>query len=365
MFDQILGNQKIKDYLASIVRNKKVGNSLLFAGPDGIGKGLFAEAFAKLLLSQNDPTGSHQKKLASGNHPDIHIYRPEGKIGMHSIASMRQFNEEVYISPFEAPWKIFIIYEADRMLPYSANALLKTFEEPAQDAIIILLTSAPSSLLPTVLSRCRKLYFQPLSENEITSFLMHRFEKPEAEVQAIAHMAQGSLGQAVRLMQEGTNPIRAQLLSLLAEGKRSRYKDLTNIATEIAEKVDTEKKEVETELRKSLIRGAANDLTATQKQSIEKEIDGAVALYGLQEAYALLDVVLAWYRDLHLLKLQGDTSFLYHRDFAHAAQEAAKKEGIPPLEEVQKIVADTRLSLERSTSLSICLENLFLKLNLL
>ena len=360
MFDQILGNQKIKDYLTSIVRNQKVGNSLLFAGPDGIGKGLFAEAFAKLLLSQKDPTGSHQKKIISGNHPDIHIYRPEGKIGMHSIASMRQFNQEVYLSPFEAPWKIFIIYEADRMLPYSANALLKTFEEPAQDAIIILLTSAPAPLLPTVLSRCRKLYFQPLADDDISSFLMRHFEKSESEAQSIAHMAQGSLGQAVRLIQEGANPTRTQLLTLLSEGKRTRYKDITNIATEIAEKVEAEKKEVESELRKSLIRGAANDLTAVQKQSIEKEIDGAVALYGLQEAYALLDMVLAWYRDIHLIKLQGDTGYLYHRDFVHAIQEAAKKEEIIPLEEVQTIIADVRLSLERSTSLSICLENLFL-----
>lgn len=365
MFDHIIGNQKIKDYLTTIVHRKMVGNSLLFAGPDGVGKSLFATAFAQMLMCQHDPTGSHKSKIASGNHPDIHVYRPEGKIGMHSIDSMRQFSQEVYLSPFESPWKIFIIYEADRMLPYSANALLKTFEEPAKDAIIILLSSSPSALLPTVLSRCRKLHFQPLTDEEVSSFIAQRFDKTEEEARSISHMAQGSIGQAVRLLHEGENPTRVQLLTLLSQGGGGRYKALTKIAEEIAGRVEDEKKEVETDLRKTLLKDFGEDLSASQKQSIEKEVDGAVALYGLQKAYALLDIVLSWYRDLHLLKLQGNTAYLYHHDFAHTAQEAAKKGYLIHLEGVQKIIADARLSLERSTSLSICLENLFLKLNLL
>lgn len=364
MFDHIIGNQNAKNYLTRTAHRRMIGNSLLFAGPDGVGKSLFADAFAKLLLCQDDPHGRHKHKIEAGNHPDIRVYRPEGKIGMHSIASMRQFSEEVYMAPFEGKWKVFIVHEADRMLSYSANALLKTFEEPAQDSIIILLSSSPASLLPTVLSRCRTIHFHPLSEPEIASFVIQRFGKSAEEAELIAYLAQGSIGQAVRLANEGVNPVRAILLNLLAKGRVKLYKELVAIAAELAEQVDAEKKEIEGELRKSMLRGAGEDLSASQKQALEKEVDGAVAMHTRQEAYELFDIILGWYRDLHLLSLNGNTDYLIHRDFLDACRSSVERGDPIPIETVQKAIDESRLAIERSTSLQICLENLFLKLNL-
>lgn len=365
MFDHIIGNQKAKDYLTHTVHRGMAGNSLLFAGPDGIGKSLFAESFAKLLICQDDPKGSHHRKIEAGNHPDIRVYRPEGKIGMHSIASMREFSQEVYLAPFEAKWKVFIVHEADRMLSQSANALLKTFEEPAQDAVIVLLSSKPSAILPTVLSRSRPIYFQPLAEEEIAGFITSRFDKTPEEAQLIAYMAQGSIGQAVRLVNEGASPVRALLLDILAKGKFTHYKELTKTAAEIAERVEAEKKQVETEVRQVLFAGQGESLTAVHKQSLEKEVDGVVALHGMQEAYALFEIILSWYRDLHVFSLKGDPAYLMHRDYQEVCCQAAERGNVLPIEDVLKAIAETKLALERSTSLQICLENLFLKLNLL
>jgi len=365
MFDHILGNQKIKSYLTRIVERETVGNSLLFAGPDGVGKSLFADAFAKLLLCRIDPKGINKHKIESGNHPDIRIYRPEGKIGMHSIASMRQFSEEVYQSPFEAKCKVFIIHEADRMLSFSANALLKTFEEPSYDTVIILVSSSPSALLPTVLSRCRALYFNPLDELEIASFITQRFGKTNEESKLLARMAHGSIGQAVRLTNEGVGPVRSLMLDLLVKGQLSRYKELTEVASQIAERVEAEKKEIEVEVRKVLLRGMGDDLTSVQKQGLEKEVEGAVTMHAMQEAYALFDMILSWYRDLHLFHLKGNLAFLMHHDYLEACRAAAAKGSIMPIEDVQKAIAETKIAFERSTSLQICLENLFLKLNIL
>lgn len=365
MFDHIIGNQQIKIYLKRTAERQMVGSSLLFAGPDGVGKSLFASAFAKLLLCQDDPKGINKHKIESGNHPDIRVYRPEGKIGMHSIASMRQFSEEVYQAPFEGKWKVFILHEADRMLSYSANALLKTFEEPSRDTLIILISSTPSALLPTVLSRCRTLHFNPLAEQDIASYITQRFEKTPEEAELIAYMAQGSIGQAVWLTNEGVSPVRALVLDLLAKGKLSYYKELTGIASQIAERVEAEKKEIEIEVRKMLLKGMGEDLSSAQKQSLEKEVEGAVTMHAMQEAYALFDIVLSWYRDLHLLRLKGNAAYLMHRDYMGAIELAAGKGSVLPVEDVQKAIAETRLALERSTSLQICLENLFLKLNIL
>lgn len=365
MFEHLIGNQKIKDYLTHTASRGMAGNSLLFAGREGIGKSLFAHAFAKLLLCQDDPKGLNLHKIMSGNHPDIRIYRPEGKIGMHSIASMRQFNEEVYLAPFEGKWKVFILHEADRMLPFSANALLKTFEEPSSDTVIILLSSNPNALLSTILSRCRIIYFHPLAEEEITSFVIEHFNKEEKEAQLIASMSQGSIGQAIRLANEGANPVRSLLLGVLSKGKFSHYKELAAVASTIAEQIETGKKEIEEDLRKTLIRGIREDLSAYQKQSLEKELEGAVTMYALQEAYTLFEIILGWYRDLHLLSLKGNLRYLIHRDYSDSYPGSLEIGNLMPIEEVQKSIAETRLSLERSTSLSICLENLFLKLNLL
>lgn len=365
MFDHIIGNEQAKTYLTRTAAKGTVGNSLLFAGPDGIGKSLFAEAFAKLLICQNDPQQLHQKKIAAGNHPDIRIYRPEGKVGMHSIAAMRQFTEEVYLAPCESPWKVFIVHNADRMLTYSANALLKTFEEPPPDAVIILLSSAPASLLPTVLSRCRTLFFHALTPSEVANFLTQRSGKTQSEADQIARMAHGSIGQALRLATEGAHPSRGILLDMLAGGKMQNYNQLTEAASTLAERIEEIKKEVEAEVRQALQPVAGTDISATQKQSMEKEIEGIAALSASQEAHVLFDHILAWYRDVHLLQADGNIDYLMHPDYAEAVRKMGKAGDYLTIEVVQKAVAEARLSLERSTSLHICFENLFLKLNLL
>jgi DNA polymerase-3 subunit delta' len=363
MFDHLIGNTQVKEYLTHTVRKGMAGNSLLFAGPDGVGKSLFAEAFAKLLICQNDPTGKHRRKIESGNHPDIRIYRPEGKVGMHSIASIRLLSEEVALAPYEAERKIFIIHDAERMLPYSANALLKTFEEPSPDTVIILVSSAPAALLPTVLSRCRIIHFRPIAEDSIARFLIETKQIAPEQAAAAAAMAEGSIGHALKVIDTGDNPVRKMLLEALVQCPFSGYKPLADAAAAIAEAIDEGKKGLEAEVRKGLLHGTGEDLTASQKQAIEKEVEGVVAMHGMEEAFVLFEMVLAWYRDIQLIGVGGNPALLFHRDQAEQIALAFEKGNGKPLELVEKAIEEARLALQRSTSLQICLENLFLKLN--
>lgn len=356
MFEKLIGNEQIKSYLKRVAEKGTVGNSLLFSGPEGIGKTLFAEAFAALL--QQDP--KQPAKINVGTHPDIHLYRPEGKTGMHSIASMRQFSEEVFLSPHEGKWKIFIIQDAERMLPSSANALLKTFEEPAKDALIILISSNPQALLPTIISRCRQLRFQRLSEQDIAACLMQTYHKQKEEALLIAALAQGSLGKALKLMQRGENPARPHLIALLFQGE-THYKKLSEAAAAIAETSEEGKKALESALKAEY----PKDLTAAQKEGLEKEIEGALAMHGIQEAKMLFESVLYWYRDIALHHINGNRALLMHRDHAEASFQAFQSGAYLPLEKVLKAIREACLALERSTSLQICLENLFLKLNII
>lgn len=350
MFETILGNDPIKKSLSHMLAKKAIANSLLFAGPEGIGKGLFATEFAEALLG-------------SKHHPDLHIYRPEGKMGMHSIQSMRQFSEQVYLAPFQGPWKVFIIHDAERMLPTSSNALLKTFEEPSPMSVIILLSSKPAALIPTILSRCRVLYFHSLQEEEIAHHLKTVYKLGEDEAKRIAFLSQGSLGQAIRLLGEGSDKSREMVLEILAKGKFSQYKQLTESLEAICEKVELAKKQIEEEVRKELYKGSIEDLPTAQKESLQKEIEGAISMRLHHEAQTLFEVILGWYRDMELLFVKGNRNYLMHRDFEEEMEQALQRGEMYPLEDVLQAIADANLSLERSTGLNLVLENLFLKLD--
>ncbi len=134
-------------------------------------------------------------------HPDIHLILPDPKSDQHPVAHMRQLIQEAGLPPFEAPVKIFIIHDAEKMLPASSNALLKILEEPPPYTYFILLTSQVELLLPTIISRCCKIPFFPIPDEELTNYLMKKFHTLYGK--KIALLSQGSVAEAIR---RATNP---------------------------------------------------------------------------------------------------------------------------------------------------------------
>lgn len=366
MFSTIIGNDHIKEYLTRLIGKQRFGHLLLFAGPEGVGKTLFAEEFAKRVLTLDDPQGRHLYKLNAGTHPDLHIYRPEGKIGMHSIAAMRALSEEVYLPPYEAARKVFIIQDADRMLSYSANALLKTFEEPAPETLIILVSSSPEQLLPTILSRCSTFHFHALSTSELVQLLTTQKNLPAEEAQRIARLAQGSAGRADRLSRQTEDPLRQAVLKMLALGRFESYSALLAKVKELADFMESSTKNAEAASKEELLKGYCDKLSAVQRESLEKEIEGVAAMRLQREAEAFFDLLLAWHRDLHLLSVKGDHKLLLLPDYLKELQQAlSANPKLLPLETLFEAIKTAKLALARSTGLALCLENLYLRLNML
>ncbi len=136
--------------LKQILSVGKVPSSMLLIGADrSIAINLVKELLGK----------EHVAKIDSGNHPDLHIYVPEGKKSLHPMASMQKLVQEMALPPFEAKSKAFIIEEAEKMLPSSSNALLKTLEEPNEDTFFLLLSNHPDRLLGTIRSRLHPITF--------------------------------------------------------------------------------------------------------------------------------------------------------------------------------------------------------------
>jgi DNA polymerase III subunit delta' len=358
-FSDIIGNEPIKEYLLRMISRQAIANSLLFAGPSGIGKSLFAQRLAELVIASHSDNSS--KTPPKYDHPDIHHYYPEGKMGLHSIQSLRQLTQEIYLPPFEATWKTFIIHEADHMLTYSANALLKTFEEPPPRTQIILLSSSPSSLLPTIRSRCRILYFQSISNEEIALFLQQRHGLDPEAAEKIAAISEGSLDRAIQRLQKGEDPLRAQLFDILMKVPFLLYREFAENVRKIADEIELKKNEGEDRLKSEKELIFKDSLSAVQRGAIEKEIEGAGALKFLQGTQVLFGYLLSWYRDLHLLEEGGAENYLMNPDYREQLLEKLKSTKLVPLEKVQKIIDEAILGLQRSTSLHICLESMLLK----
>jgi DNA polymerase-3 subunit delta' len=195
LFSQLIGNWQAKEILQRLLDRTALPTVLLFHGPSGVGKGLFAEELARALV-----------KSTKEQHPDIHTLRPDPESSQHPIATIRHLLNEAVLPPFEAPVKIFVIHDAEKMLATSSNALLKTLEEPPPKTYFILLSSQLEMLLPTIVSRCNKIQFFPVPEEELGPFLIEKFHTQEG--QKIAVLAQGSVADAIHRIK---NPMSTHL----------------------------------------------------------------------------------------------------------------------------------------------------------
>ena len=338
MFQTILGNDHIKKYLQLALKKNSVANTVLFVGPDGIGKKLFAKELAFYLMYSNVIDDVTKKRVIENKHPDLHIYRPEGKSGMHPIAAMRELITQVFLSPFEAESKVFIIYDAERMLPSSANALLKTLEEPNLDSYIILLTTKESLLLPTIVSRCVRLQFHPLSEKQVAGYISEKWKKTPTEAQHIASLAYGSIGKAEDICAHPDYHSKKKLLlSILGESFSWSYVELSH-ALEKLDKLFT-------------------------KEPPKEAPEESLSVKWRKEVEFLLTQIAMWYRDLHLLKQKGDRRHLFFAEHLSLlqAQDASR---IAPLEKILEWIDEAKLGIDRNMKLITCLEVLFFKLGI-
>lgn len=305
-----------------MVEQASVPNTLLFSGPSGVGKAKYALALAYLLMGP-----SHHQKLNSGHHPDLHIYFPEGKAHLHSIDAIRFFIDEVGMPPFEAPVKVFVLHDAHLMLPASSNALLKTLEEPHLDSYIILLTSEPESMLPTILSRCRKIPFFPIPEKQMLAYLEKELNQTPEEARKTAFLAHGSFARAHQAISQSQNEKQKILQKILFTGTAD-YPQFLKLCAELESAC-----------------GLSKTDEAEESDSMLSQMD------------ALFEEIANWYRDLYLLAQGVDRSFL--------SDPQAKQMPPPPsLECVLEAIGRARLALQRHLKLRVVLEELFFCLSI-
>ncbi len=237
MFKKLIGNENIKQTLRRLIHKRRVPNSLLFAGDDGIGKRQFAIALAKAFVCTEpiegeacdvcaacrrsdvfstpkpDDRDAHRRVVFS-DHPDVGAVIPYNRNIL--VDAVRHLESEANFRPYEAPARFFIIDDADKMNDSASNALLKTLEEPPSTSHIFLITSRPDSLLATIRSRCQLLRFAPVARAEIEQYLIDGRAFTHDEARLAARLSRGSIGQAVSVKVEKFRIRREKMLAVVA-----------------------------------------------------------------------------------------------------------------------------------------------------
>lgn len=213
MFDNIIGNTNNKNILKKAVESGKISHSYIFAGPEGIGKILFAKEFAKAILCENEnlkPCNNCKYciEFDNNNNPDVFIVdENEDSIKTELIKNL---TKEVMEKPLNSKKKIYIINNSENMTREAQNALLKTLEEPPEYIVIILVTTNINLLLNTIKSRCIKIQFTSLTDDELKKYFNGNI------TETVLKFSSGSIGKALK-----------------AKGKEAIYKEIDEKITNL------------------------------------------------------------------------------------------------------------------------------------
>lgn len=302
-------------------------HAYLFAGPAGVGKAEAALAFAAALCCRVGGCAECDtcRRIQEGIHPDVDVVAPEGTF--ITVDQIREVNREVALRPFEAQARVTIFLEAEAMNKEAANAFLKTLEEPPPHAHFILVTSAPESLLETIVSRCQRVPFSRTPAGLLAAHLRERYGLSELDAVAFARVAQGNLAYGRELASSAAaREQRGRLLQWARQVPTASLYEaeimVDDLLFSIEARAEQRVKELDTR-RQADLEWAADARTRSRleklyDQKAKRERRRAVA-DGIGEA---LVTFAAWYRDLAVTALGAPESVLNH-DYAYELEAEA------------------------------------------
>lgn len=228
MFEGILGNEEAKKILENSIKLDKISHSYMFIGQSGIGKFMIAKEFAKaiLCLSEQKPCDKCEAcvKFNGQNNPDIQIIDETEEKSIKTEV-IKEMVKGVYEKPIASAKKVYIINDSQKMTKEAQNSLLKTLEEPPEYVVIILITENENLLLNTIKSRCSKIKFNSLSNDELIKILKVKYEYEDVSSNVL-EVAGGSVIHALGL--QGKEGIFSEVKTTFSDLERLNIIDLLN-----------------------------------------------------------------------------------------------------------------------------------------
>lgn len=327
-FSDIIGHERPTAILRTALRQNHVAHAYLFHGDEGIGKHLVALRFAQAILCESgameeepDACGACRSclQIEARTHPDFLSIAPDPDMAhpQIKIEQIRDMEQQIVYRPLVGMKKIIIIDEADRMNLHTANALLKTLEEPPDHSVLLLVSGRPSALPSTVRSRCQSLRFAPPARTQVEAALIRRREIPPADARLLAAAAQSRLGAALSMDLAATRAAQDELCALASP---------------------------------QTLRSVATILTAAE------------SLHKADRGPEVLDWLALWVRDLLLVCIGADQDHLIHADRLAALKTAARTAQAELLAGLLDEIDRLQRSAGRNLNLQMALETVLLRL---
>ena len=226
----IIGHEWAVQLISDRIERDRTSHAYLLAGPQGVGKTLFATRLAQAIncTGDNPPCGYCRAcdLIGRRQHPDFHILEPENdKIRIEAI---RELQNVIAMRPFEARYRVALVSRFDRATESAMDALLKTLEEPPSMSKIVITADIGGTLLPTIVSRCQVIPLRPVPPTQIEASLQKQFNLPPEQAGVLARLSGGRPGWAINAAQ---NPevyaAHSQsidtLIGLLRSGRVARF----------------------------------------------------------------------------------------------------------------------------------------------
>lgn len=284
----IVGQDRAIAQFAAAWETRKLHHAWLLAGPRGVGKASFAQAAARRVLADAAGPASELPGVETDNeHPIVKLVKARSHPDMRwverlvdektdkrarniRVDQVRDLGEFLNLTAALSDWRIAVIDAADELERPAANALLKMLEEPPSNTLFFLVSHAPGRLLPTIRSRCRRLHFDALDHDAMTSIL--KAQSPalsDAERKRVADMSFGSAARALAFAELGLAKLEDAALAILRQGDPTNARR-AELATELGKKASAERYAAFLELAPSLI---AREVRGLRGASLERGLD--------------------------------------------------------------------------------------------
>lgn len=306
-----IGNDGAHRAFRTAIDGGTLHHAWLFTGPQGIGKASFARAAALRLLAEGaqprglplppgfevPETDRSRALIAAGSHPDYRELvrlpkdpdKPDGELARSiSIAQVRSLQGLFATKPSLGPRRVVVIDPVDDLeRPGASNALLKNLEEPPAGTVFILISHAPGRLLPTIRSRCRRLRFDPLSDDDMrTALVRHLPTATEAEIAALIEAGGGSPGRALGYAGLDMGTLDAAMAAIVEQGDLDNSKRGA-LARSLGTKAGQSRYEAFLERVPSYIAARAREREGRELRSALMAYEQARALAGSARALTL------------------------------------------------------------------------------
>jgi DNA polymerase-3 subunit delta' len=327
-FGEIIGHTRQIRILQSALKAGKLPHAYLFEGQDGVGKRKVALALAQAVQCERHGEDACGKclpcqKVEDYIHPDVWWLAPEKN--SIRIDVIRELQKDMSFEALEGNHRVVIIDEAEKMLHNAANAMLKILEEPPSATTMVLITPTPQQLLPTIVSRCQRLAFGPLTKEMARKVIAKHMEDDQRVVNLLASLSGGSPGRAMAFGRELFLDERPRFIEWVGRCSLDRVQDIF----QLSEKLDKK----------------------SEKSDTKRE-----------EILFYLEILRGWYRDVAVYHVTQNSEQLVNADLVAGIQKASEQ--IPLRLAISRFetIGETLRDLERNANVRLALDTMLLKL---